>query len=120
MLKTEYGRGYRLLGPWTAGQELSPEPAGLELLTRPVEPFQTNLPAAVSELVGRTIAVQHLCGLLSACRAVTLTGPGGIFADKSDSSCTAGAVHTWPLAPDHVLMDRGRYRSRSGHVGASA
>jgi len=42
------------------------------------------------------------------------------FADKSDSSCTAGAVHTWPLAPDHVLMDRGRYRSRSGHVGASA
>jgi hypothetical protein len=32
------------------------------------------------------------------------------FADKSDSSCTAGAVHTWPLAPDHVLMADGRYR----------
>jgi hypothetical protein len=42
------------------------------------------------------------------------------FAEKSDSSCTAGTVHTWPLAPDHVLMDRGRYRSRSGHVRTSA
>src|ERR1700722_19296443 len=30
MLKTEYGRGYRLLGPWTARQERSAEPAGLE------------------------------------------------------------------------------------------
>src|SRR5258708_5021708 len=44
----------------------------------PAEPFQTNLPAAASELVGRTNAVQHLRGLLSAYRVVTLTGPGGI------------------------------------------
>src|SRR5260370_12810496 len=44
----------------------------------PAEPFQTNLPAAVSELVGRTNAVQHLRSLLSAYRVVTLTGPGGI------------------------------------------
>ena len=29
----------------------------------------------------------------------------------SDSSCNAGTVHTWPLAPDHVLMADGRYRS---------
>jgi hypothetical protein len=29
-------------------------------------------------------------------------------------------VSCWPLAPDHVLMDRGRYRSRSGHVRTSA
>ena len=78
MLKTEYGRGYRLLGPWTAGQERSAEPVGLEPVSRPVEPFQTNLPAAASDLIGRTIAVQHLGDLLSANRVVTLTGPGGI------------------------------------------
>ena len=78
MLQTEYGRGYRLLGPWTAGQERSAEPVGLEPVSRPVEPFQTNLPAAASELVGRTMAVQHLGDLLSANRVVTLTGLGGI------------------------------------------
>src|SRR5258708_12084619 len=44
----------------------------------PAEPFQTNLPAAASELVGRINAVEHLRGLLSAYRVVTLTGPGGI------------------------------------------
>ena len=48
----------------------------------PAEPFQTNLPAAASELVGRTNAVQHLRGLLSAYRVVTLTGPGGIAKTK--------------------------------------
>jgi predicted ATPase len=48
----------------------------------PAEPFQTNLPAAASDLVGRTIAVQHLRGLLSAYRVVTLTGPGGIGKTK--------------------------------------
>jgi len=42
------------------------------------EPFQTNLPAAASDLVGRTTAVRHLRDLLSAYRLVTLTGPGGI------------------------------------------
>ena len=78
MLQTEYGRGYRLLGPWTAGQERSAEPVGLEPVSRPVEPVQTNLPAAASDLIGRTIAVQHLGDLLSANRVVTLTGPGGI------------------------------------------
>ena len=31
------------------------------------------------------------------------------FADKSDSSCTAGAVHTWPLATDYVLTADGRF-----------
>ena len=44
----------------------------------PAEPFQTNLPAAASELIGRTNAVQHLRGLLTAYRVVTLTGAGGI------------------------------------------
>jgi predicted ATPase/DNA-binding winged helix-turn-helix (wHTH) protein len=80
MLKTAFGRGYRLLGAWTSRQECtsSVDSIDLEPTRSPAEPFQTNLPAATSELFGRTNAVQHLRGLLSAYRVVTLTGPGGI------------------------------------------
>ncbi len=80
MLKTASGRGYRLLGAWTSRDEdtSSAESIDLEPMWNPAEPFQTNLPAAASELVGRTNAVQQLRGLLSAYRVVTLTGPGGI------------------------------------------
>jgi predicted ATPase/DNA-binding winged helix-turn-helix (wHTH) protein len=80
ILKTASGRGYRLLGAWTSRQECtsSVDSIDLEPMRNPAEPFQTNLPAAASELVGRTNAVQHLRGLLSAYRVVTLTGPGGI------------------------------------------
>src|SRR6267378_431750 len=80
MLKTASGRGYRLLGAWTSRQEdtSSVDSIGLEPMRSPAEPFQTNLPAAASELVGRTIAVRDLRALLSAYRVVTLTGPGGI------------------------------------------
>src|SRR6202051_5039671 len=80
MLKTASGRGYRLLGAWTSRQECtsSVDSVDLEPMPSPAGPFQTNLPAATSELVGRTNAVQQLRGLLSAYRVVTLTGPGGI------------------------------------------
>jgi predicted ATPase/DNA-binding winged helix-turn-helix (wHTH) protein len=80
LLKTASGRGYRLIGAWTSRQECtsSGDSIDLEPMRSPAEPFQTNLPAAASELVGRTNAMQHLRGLLSAYRVVTLTGPGGI------------------------------------------
>src|ERR1700688_2293573 len=80
MLKTVSGRGYRLVGDWASRQERtsSADSIDLEPVPSPAEPFQPNLPTATSELVGRTIAVQHLRGLLSAYRLVTLTGPGGI------------------------------------------
>jgi predicted ATPase/DNA-binding winged helix-turn-helix (wHTH) protein len=80
ILKTASGRGYRLLGAWTPRQECSSSSDSIDLepMPSPAEPFQTNLPAAASELVGRTDAVQHLRGLLSAYRVVTLTGAGGI------------------------------------------
>src|SRR5712672_808450 len=80
LLRTASGRGYRLVGDWTFQQE-STSPAGsidLEPVQIAAEPFQTNLPAAASDLVGRTTAVRHLRDLLSAYRLVTLTGPGGI------------------------------------------
>src|SRR6202051_3261469 len=78
ILKTASGRGYRLLGAWTSRESTSSvDSMDLEPMRSPAEPFQTNLPSAASDLVGRTNAVQHLCGLLSAYRVVTLPGPGG-------------------------------------------
>jgi predicted ATPase/DNA-binding winged helix-turn-helix (wHTH) protein len=84
MLKTASGRGYRLLGAWTFRQEdtSAADSINLEPTRGSAEPFQTNLPAAASELIGRTNAVQHLRDLLSAYRVVTLTGPGGIGKTK--------------------------------------
>src|SRR5258705_7463803 len=80
MLKTTSGRGYRLLGSWTIKQEerASAEPIYLEQARKSVRPFQSNLPSRTSDLIGRDGVVQHLRNLLSAYRAVTLTGPGGI------------------------------------------
>ncbi len=80
MLKTISGRGYRLLGSWTIRQEeyASAEPIYFGQIVRPPRPFQTNLLSRASDLIGRDGAVQQLRNLLSAYRAVTLTGPGGI------------------------------------------
>src|SRR5271154_2863520 len=80
ILKTASGRGYRLLGAWTSRREStsSADSIDLEPIRSHAEPFQSNLPAAASELIGRTNAVQHLRVRLTAYRAVTLTGAGGI------------------------------------------
>jgi hypothetical protein len=37
------------------------------------------------------------------------------FADLSDSSCTAGAVHTWPNAEALRLPHRGSFPVTTGH-----
>ncbi len=77
MLKTAFGRGYRLLGAWTIRQEGRPaDPVVLQIV--PPTAFATNFPSASFDLIGRTAAVQHLLDFLSAYRVVTLTGPGGI------------------------------------------
>jgi predicted ATPase/DNA-binding winged helix-turn-helix (wHTH) protein len=92
LLTTAAGRGYRLLGDWTFQQE-STSPAGsidLEPVQIAADPFQTNLPAAASDLVGRTTAVRHLRDLLSAYRLVTLTGPGGIGKTRLVSEVARG------------------------------
>jgi predicted ATPase/DNA-binding winged helix-turn-helix (wHTH) protein len=78
-LRTSFGRGYRLVGDWTIRKESTPEdPVALERTRMPVQPFLTNVPAAGSELVGRTAAVKQLQEFFSAYRMITLTGPGGI------------------------------------------
>ncbi|HTQ32876.1 MAG TPA: winged helix-turn-helix domain-containing protein, partial [Stellaceae bacterium] len=82
LLKTEAGRGYRLLGDWSRRSDVLP---AAEATTEPAVWTDTssaaprgNLPAAAYQLVGRDQIVRHLLDLTSAYRVVTLTGPGGI------------------------------------------
>jgi predicted ATPase/DNA-binding winged helix-turn-helix (wHTH) protein len=78
MLKTAKGRGYRLLGSWEIQHEKAlPGAADPEQESVPERSFRENLLPA-SELIGRESAILHVRDLLSAYRAVTLTGPGGI------------------------------------------
>ena len=79
MLKTESGRGYRLLGNWSVRQNSAPASASdFEPVRAPAERSLTSFPAPASDLIGRDAAVHQLLDLLSAYRVVTLTGPGGI------------------------------------------
>jgi len=82
LLKTISGRGYRLLGGW-AFRQASALVQSVDLSVdleerRPADACRSNLPLAGSALVGRTMATEHLLNVVSAYRAVTLTGPGGI------------------------------------------
>lgn len=79
LLKTESGRGYRLLGTWSAPDPGSDAVAASNRPLRlPGETRTSNFPAAVTNLVGRAATVRSVRDLLSAYRIVTLTGPGGI------------------------------------------
>jgi len=79
LLKTESRRGYRLLGDWTVRRrDEASAPVGLRCSRGTDELKGTNLPAAITPLIGRSAAQQTLQDLLSAYRVVTLTGPGGI------------------------------------------
>jgi predicted ATPase/DNA-binding winged helix-turn-helix (wHTH) protein len=79
LLKTESGRGYRLLGDWTAQ---GPRADGPSPRTRRLPQFEDspsdNFPVVISSPVGRAIAARLVRDLISAYRVVTLTGPGGI------------------------------------------
>jgi len=79
LLRTESGRGYRLLGEWTIRhRDTARPPIGLRQVRLTGELAGTNFPAGVSPLIGRSAAQQALQALISAYRVVTLTGPGGI------------------------------------------
>src|SRR5258706_12033073 len=72
-LRTSFGRGYRLVGDWAIRKEhTAAEPVALELTRTPVQPFLLKLPAAGSDLIGRTAAVRQLREFLCAYRTVTL------------------------------------------------
>jgi DNA-binding winged helix-turn-helix (wHTH) protein len=79
LLKTESGRGYRLLGDWSARRhDAAKPPVGLQRIRVEGDSPVTNFPAIVTRLIGRLAAVARLRDLMSAYRLVTLTGPGGI------------------------------------------
>jgi predicted ATPase len=80
LLKTEYARGYRLLGDWTVTYPDEAQPSAHGQQTRVIgEPQATNNFAdPITRLIGRSSALQSLHDLVSAYRIVTLTGPGGI------------------------------------------
>jgi predicted ATPase/DNA-binding winged helix-turn-helix (wHTH) protein len=79
LLKTESGRGYRLLGTW-ARLEAGASSGTSDLLpaATPAQTSLTNFPTPVVGLIGRSAAAERLRDFLSAYRVVTLTGPGGI------------------------------------------
>jgi predicted ATPase/DNA-binding winged helix-turn-helix (wHTH) protein len=78
MVQTVSGRGYRLLGDWTAQAEPSASVLAGAAQRPPSLRFSGNLLIGGPDLIGRNVAVQHLKQLLSGHRIVTLTGPGGI------------------------------------------
>jgi TolB-like protein/DNA-binding winged helix-turn-helix (wHTH) protein len=61
MLKTAFGRGYRLLGKWTIKEESpSARTSALEQRLTAGRPLPDNLPAAVPEPIGRAAAVGEI------------------------------------------------------------
>ena len=78
-LRTSSGRGYRLVGEWTLRKQGTPADSIVADPQRmAAQAFHSNLPAPAAEIIGRIAAVRQLKELLCACRAITLTGPGGI------------------------------------------
>lgn len=71
LIRTVAGRGYQFAGD--VRTELPGAPS-----TMPVRPALTNLPEAVSPLIGRDTELHEILTLAADRRLVTLTGPGGI------------------------------------------
>src|SRR5262245_14539719 len=75
VLRTVPGRGYQLIAVVDYNGPSAHEP---DLVTGPAGRTPTNLPAAVTELIGRDDELQKVVDRLANKRLVTLTGPGGI------------------------------------------
>ncbi len=83
LLKTVSGRGYCLTGDWVVQDGAEPDASRpVEMLPGRASATPGNLPAAASELIGRSVALQKLRVLIAGARVVTLTGPGGIGKSK--------------------------------------
>jgi predicted ATPase len=80
LLRTESGRGYRLIGQWKQVFPNAPVAARVNVGSVPIAKIRptNNLPQNPARLVGRSEAERKLSDLTSAYRMVTLTGPGGI------------------------------------------
>jgi DNA-binding winged helix-turn-helix (wHTH) protein len=116
LLKTESGRGYRLLGRWTVQHRpTSTVPSGPRQRRISGQSAASNFPVLVTSLVGRSAAVQKLRDLVSAYRVVTVTGPGGIgktalalevartlLAEFDDGGGSSNSRH-WPTPTSYRL-----------------
>ncbi len=80
-IKTISGRGYRFVAELTAPagrDETSSGPGWLAAVHPPDSPPPTNLPAPISDLVGRSARLAELADLAGVHRLITLVGGGGI------------------------------------------
>lgn len=77
LLKTISGRGYRILGDWTChGEPANTRAPAPPMRLRSTESsFFTNIPASMSDLVGRQTTIAQVLNLISAYRVVTLDWP---------------------------------------------
>jgi predicted ATPase len=80
VIRTVSGRGYQFTGnvrilPERPDERAAPSLPAAELKS-PLSP--TNLPAPISELIGRDEEVSEILNLAATHRFITLTGPGGI------------------------------------------
>ena len=80
LIRTVPGRGYQFTGEIRVLSGSPDEGAGATIAAaQPAAALPpTNLPAPVSELIGRDDELREIAGLAAADRLVTLTGPGGI------------------------------------------
>jgi predicted ATPase len=80
------------------GRESLDRPAQL-----PVEPGVTNVPAATFDLIGRASSILELREILSECRVVTLTGPGGI--GKTSLALEVARALALDFQGDRILVE---------------
>jgi predicted ATPase/DNA-binding winged helix-turn-helix (wHTH) protein len=80
LIRTVSGRGYQFTGEirMLSGSPDEPASAAVAATGAKLVASPTNLPAPVSELIGREEELSQLISLANAHRLVTLTGPGGI------------------------------------------
>lgn len=80
LIRTVSGRGYQFTGDIRVSSEIPNESVGTRVAA--AEPGlalpPTNLPEAVSELIGRDGEISEVTSLAAAHRLITLTGAGGI------------------------------------------
>jgi predicted ATPase/DNA-binding winged helix-turn-helix (wHTH) protein len=99
VIATFSGRGYRFVAPVDEVSSLPAENVDRQNSARHQEASersQTNVPAAVSPLIGRDAAIADVRSLLEANRIVTLTGTGGIGKTRLALEVARG------LSPDYA------------------
>src|SRR5215472_1942351 len=80
LIRTIVGRGYQFRGEVRArrfNESEGAEPGTASQISGPPR-APTNLPASISDLIGREVAIEEVIGLTADHRFVTLAGTGGI------------------------------------------